>query len=81
MSVRVIARIRPLLSSEIERDQIVTSHNGPDGKSSVVKIPNSKNLAEEYSFQFNNVYEQDATQQALFDGEGRDHPLDCTLSH
>ncbi|KIW89430.1 uncharacterized protein Z519_09586 [Cladophialophora bantiana CBS 173.52] len=69
MSVRVVARIRPLLKSEIEKDQIVTSHNGADGKPTIVKIPNPKNFAEEYSFQFNSVYEQDATQQEIFDAE------------
>ncbi|KAH0845848.1 putative kinesin [Fonsecaea pedrosoi] len=69
MSVRVVARIRPLLKTEIERDQIVSSHPGPDGKPTIVKIPNPKNFAEEYSFQFNSVYEQDATQQEIFDAE------------
>ncbi|KIY03187.1 uncharacterized protein Z520_01654 [Fonsecaea multimorphosa CBS 102226] len=69
MSVRVVARVRPLLKTEIERDQIVTSHNGPDGKPTIVKIPNPKNFAEEYSFQFNSVYEQHATQQEIFDAE------------
>jgi methionyl-tRNA formyltransferase len=71
MSVRVVARIRPLLKSEHEKDEIVTSHDGPDGKPSVVKIPNPKNLAEEYSFQFSSVYEQSATQQEIFDAEGK----------
>ncbi|RVX75206.1 hypothetical protein B0A52_00558 [Exophiala mesophila] len=69
MSVRVVARIRPLLKSEIEKDQILSSHPGPDGNTSIVKIPNPKNLAEEYSFQFNNVYDQDSTQQEIFDAE------------
>lgn len=70
MSVRVVARVRPLLNSENEKDQIVTSHEGPDGNPTIVKIPNPKNFAEEYSFQFNSVYEQDATQQEIFDAEG-----------
>ncbi|KAI1619758.1 kinesin family member 22 [Exophiala viscosa] len=69
MSVRVVARIRPLLRSEIEKDQILTSHDGPDGNPTIVKIPNPKNFAEEYSFQFNSVYEQQSTQQELFDQE------------
>ncbi|KIW27932.1 uncharacterized protein PV07_07628 [Cladophialophora immunda] len=69
MSVRVVARIRPLLKTELEKDQIVTSHDGPDGKPTIVKIPNPKNFAEEYSFQFNSVYEQQATQQEIFDAE------------
>jgi hypothetical protein len=64
MSVRVVARIRPLLKSELDKDTIVTS----DG--SVVKIPNPKNAGEEYSFQFNSVYGSEASQQDLFDAEG-----------
>ncbi len=70
MSVRVVARIRPLLPSEIEKDQILTRHDGADGNPTIVKIPNPKNFAEEYSIQFNSVYEQDATQQVLYDTEG-----------
>jgi hypothetical protein len=70
MSVRVVARIRPLLRSENERDQIVSSHGGADNKPSIIKIPNPKNFAEEYSFQFNSVYEQESTQQDLFETEG-----------
>ena len=67
MSVRVVARIRPLLNTEIDRDAIVTC----DG--SVVKIPNPKNAGEEYSFSFNNVYDAQSTQQDIFDGESK-HP-------
>ena len=70
MSVRVIARIRPLLKSENEPDQILSSQDGPDGRPSIVKIPNPKNFGEEYSFQFSRVYEQESTQQQLFDAEG-----------
>ncbi len=75
--VRVVARIRPLLPTENAHDQIVSTSNGHDGvedgcsqPSSVVKIPNPKNLGEEYSFQFNSVYDKDATQQQIFDAEG-----------
>jgi hypothetical protein len=71
MSVRVVARVRPLLKSELEKDQIISSHNGADGKATIVKIPNPKNLSEEYSFQFNSVYEQNATQQDLYEAEGK----------
>lgn len=71
MSVRVVARLRPLLKSENEKDQIVTCHDGADQTPSVVKIPNPKNLAEEYSFQFNSVYGQEASQQDIFETEGR----------
>lgn len=64
MSVRVVARIRPLLNSELEKDTIVTAHG------SVVRIPNPKNEGEDFSFQFNSVYGSDVTQQLLFDNEG-----------
>ena len=71
MSVRVVARIRPLLKAEIAKDQILTTHDGPDGKPAIVKIPNPKIPAEEYSFQFNSVYGQESTQQELYDAEGK----------
>lgn len=71
MSVRVIARIRPLLKSENEIDTIVRT-SGADEKSrpNVVKVPNPKNFSEEFSFHFNSVYGEDATQQEIFDAEG-----------
>ena len=68
MSVRVVARIRPLLKSELDKDTIVSADD-----SSVIKIPNPKNEGEQYSFQFNSVYGSEATQQALFEGEGEMH--------
>jgi hypothetical protein len=72
MSVRVVARIRPLLKNEIDKDIIVTAAPNDDSTTNaqIVRIPNPKNDAELYSFQFNSVYEQDATQQQLFDNEG-----------
>jgi DNA uptake protein ComE-like DNA-binding protein len=69
MSVRVVARIRPLLSSERDVDRILSKHAGADDSSSIVKIPNPKNLSEEYSFQFNSIYDQDCTQQQIFETE------------
>lgn len=39
-------------------------------RDNLVRIPNAKNEAEEYSFQFNEVYGSDASQQELFDAEG-----------
>lgn len=63
MSVKVVARIRPLLKAELDKDTIVTA-DGP-----VVRIPNPKNENEDFSFQFNSVYGSDATQQDLFDSE------------
>ncbi|KAF2271669.1 kinesin-domain-containing protein [Westerdykella ornata] len=71
MSVRVVARIRPLLKHELDKDTIVTTE-APDDKSAtptVVRIPNPKNESESFSFQFNAVYGQDATQQQIFDSE------------
>ncbi|KAA8626564.1 Kinesin-like protein [Pyrenophora tritici-repentis] len=70
MSVRVVARIRPLLKQEIDKDTIVTAET-LDGETtpSVVRIPSPKNEAESFSFQFSSVYEQDASQQQLFDAE------------
>ena len=72
MSVRVVARIRPLLKKETEKDVIVSaalSLPEPHTNPTVVRIPNPKNEAELYSFQFNSVYEQDATQREIFDNE------------
>ena len=71
MSVRVVARIRPLLKSELDKDTIVTADTGPEDKgATLVRIPNPKNENEDYSFQFNSVYGAEATQQNIFDGEG-----------
>ena len=70
MSVRVIARIRPLLKAELEKDTIVAASSTGDGQPNVVRIPNPKNESEDFSFQFNSVYESHATQQDIFDGEG-----------
>lgn len=71
MSVRVVARIRPLLDNELERDVIVHADT-KDGakKANVVKIPNPKNESEEFSFTFNSVYDQQTTQEELFSAEG-----------
>ena len=73
MSVRVVARIRPLLKSEIEKDIIVeaaaAAGDKPDTKT-LVKIPNPKIASELYSFQFGRVYESITTQAELFENEG-----------
>lgn len=71
MSVRVVARIRPLLKAEAEKDQILSIHNGSNNKPQILKISNPKNFSEEYSFRFAGIFAQDATQQELFDAEGR----------
>lgn len=71
MSVRVVARVRPLLNDELEKDVIVHADT-KDGskKANVVKIPNPKNETEEFSFTFNGVYDQGTTQEELFNAEG-----------
>lgn len=69
MSVRVIARIRPLLKAEIKKDVIVEAAGDPANSRTIVRIPNPKNEAEAFSFQFNSVYGQDASQAQLFDTE------------
>ncbi|KAF1931561.1 kinesin-domain-containing protein [Didymella exigua CBS 183.55] len=70
MSVRVVARIRPLLKQELDKDTIVSAET-LEGESAptVVRLPSPKNDAESFSFQFSSVYEQEATQQQLFDAE------------
>ncbi|GAB7341085.1 hypothetical protein MBLNU457_7400t1 [Dothideomycetes sp. NU457] len=67
MSVRVVARVRPLLQNELDKDVIVNASTGAD--SSTVKIPNPRNESENYTFQFNNVYDKNATQQQIFEDE------------
>jgi hypothetical protein len=70
MSVRVVARVRPLLKSEREDDIIVRSAEATnDSRSTLLKIPNPKNFSEEYSFQFNSVYGSESTQQEIFEAE------------
>ncbi|KAI3325766.1 kinesin-II 95 kDa subunit [Xylariaceae sp. AK1471] len=74
MSVRVVARIRPLLEKELDKDIIVRPASNDDGKSSnVVKIPNPRNESEEFSFAFNSVYDQSTTQEELFTAEVAPH--------
>ena len=71
MSVRVVARIRPLLKNELDKDVIVTVDSTDEGRApNVVKIPSPKNAAEEFTFAFNSVYDQQTTQEELFSAEG-----------
>lgn len=71
MSVRVVARIRPLLEKELDKDIIVRADSVEEGKpTTIVKIPSPKNEAEEFSFAFNSVYDQNTSQEALFTTEG-----------
>ena len=95
MSVRVVARVRPLWKSERELDVILRTGSRPSAtkndrdasndkgplaalrdRDTVVRIPNPKNENEEYTFQFNGVYDADVTQQELFDAEGQCSCLD-----
>ncbi|OMP81507.1 Kinesin-like protein KIF22 [Diplodia seriata] len=72
MSVRVLARIRPLLKDELDKDTIVTAESTTGDENSlpnVIRIPNPKNEAESFSFQFQSVYDRATTQQELFDRE------------
>ena len=71
MSVRVVARIRPLLPKELDKDIIVQAGSSEDGSQpNVVKIPSPKNESEIFSFAFNSVYGQETTQEELFNAEG-----------
>lgn len=73
MSVRVVARIRPLLEKELEKDVIVRADRVEEGKPfTLVKIPSPKNGAEEFSFAFNRVYGPTTSQEELFTTEGRE---------
>ncbi|KAK0611371.1 kinesin motor domain-containing protein [Immersiella caudata] len=74
MSVRVVARIRPLLEKEHGKDVIVRADRVEEGKPlTIVKIPSPKNESEEFSFAFNGVYEQSTTQEELFTAEVAPH--------
>lgn len=66
MSVRVVARVRPRLKTENEKDEILSLHDG-----STVKIPNPKSMNQFHSYEFAAAYGQDATQQEIFDAEGK----------
>ena len=72
MAVRVVARIRPAQQIVIDRDLIVSTISSNDGSSlpNEVKIPNPRNDKEDFTFQFNSLYDQTSTQQELFDKEG-----------
>lgn len=62
--VRIVARIRPILSGENERDVVVTVSSEGDKK--VVTMPNPKNENEIFSFPFNTVYGDEADQAQIF---------------
>ncbi|KID92460.1 kinesin [Metarhizium guizhouense ARSEF 977] len=74
MSVRVVARIRPLLETELDKDIIVRPDGAEaGGPHTIVKIPNPKNQAEDFSFAFNAVYDQSTSQETLFTSEVQPH--------
>ena len=72
MAVRVVARIRPRLHKELDKDVIVTTVSNSDDTSypTEIKIPNPRNEKENFTFQFGSVYDHSKTQQELFDNEG-----------
>lgn len=72
MSVRVVARIRPLLAKEIENDVIVDAAKAPGetgDHESIVRIPNPRKESELFTFDFSSVYGRHATQQDIFEKE------------
>ncbi len=72
MAIRVVARIRPQQPSELEKDVIVSAAgNESSDQPTLVKIPNPKNEGEDFTFQFSSVYNHAATQQQIFDNEGK----------
>jgi hypothetical protein len=58
--VRIVARIRPVLGSEIEKDIVVST----EGNS--ITMPNPKNEKEIFTFPFNAVYDMDSDQAQMF---------------
>ena len=71
-SVRVVARIRPLLKHELGKDIVVSAESPTDDEptKSIIRVPNPKNDIESYSFQFSSVYEESVSQSDLFEAEG-----------
>ena len=67
MSVRVVARVRPHHKSELEKDVIISTTG--DCETPFIKIPNPKNESEIFSFKFSRIFDQDSTQQEVFDNE------------
>ncbi|KAG9245452.1 P-loop containing nucleoside triphosphate hydrolase protein [Calycina marina] len=74
MSVQVVARIRPLLDKELDKDTIVRAEPSVEGQpANLVRIPNPKNEAEEFSFAFNSVYDMATSQEELYATEVAPH--------
>ena len=67
-----------MLDKELEKqDIIVRAESSQEGKpANVVRIPNPKNPAEEFSFTFNGVYDMETSQETLFTNEGKRYGRD-----
>ncbi|KAH8151594.1 uncharacterized protein LAJ45_04216 [Morchella importuna] len=59
-NVRIIARIRPLLKNEIEKDIVVRTEG------TAISMPNPKNENENFTFPFNAVHDSESDQSQLF---------------
>ena len=72
MAVRVVARIRPPQTKELDHDTILsTVSNSYDTAYPIeVKIPNPRNEKENFTFKFSSVYDHLKTQQEMFENEG-----------
>ncbi|KAL8797591.1 MAG: hypothetical protein Q9195_000408 [Heterodermia aff. obscurata] len=69
MTIRVVARIRPVHQTELEKDIIVKVGGNDRETPTLVKVPNPKNEHEDFTFQFSSVYTEAAEQQTIFDNE------------
>lgn len=59
-NVHIIARIRPLLNDEVEKDIVVRAEG------TAITIPNPKNQRENFTFPFNAVHDMESDQKQLF---------------
>lgn len=59
-TVRIIARVRPLLKGEIEKDIVVRTEG------TAISMPNPKNENENFTFPFNAVHDSESDQAQLF---------------
>ncbi|RKF76682.1 Kinesin-like protein KIF22 [Golovinomyces cichoracearum] len=74
MSIRVVARIRPVFDEESKTQIIVRAESSKGTKPyNIIRIPNPKKEREEFSFTFNAVYDSESTQEELFANEVSPH--------
>ncbi|TQS38906.1 hypothetical protein Golomagni_00577 [Golovinomyces magnicellulatus] len=74
MSIRVVARIRPVFDEESKSQIIVRAESSKGTKPyNIIRIPNPKKEREEFSFTFNAVYDSESTQEELFTNEVSPH--------